>query len=207
MNKIVRVLLNMKKLSDEVLEVKVQSIIQNMTDNARFPAPIPELDALKTAFAAFQTALVKQKSGSKEDTASKNAARIVLVNAYRALGSVVEVKSNHDLAVLLSSGYEARKTPTPAGRLAKPQDLKVLLTDKPGSVKLSITRIENASSYMFQYALSPVTDETQWRTVTGTSRATTIDGLEAGKSYTFRVAGVGSDPAIVFSDTVTRIVA
>ena len=206
MNKIVRVSLNMKKLGDEVLEVKVQAIIQSMTGNAHFPAPIPELDALKTAFAAFQTALVKQRNGSKEDTASKNVARVALLNAYRALGSVVEVKSNHDLAVLLSSGYEARKAPTPAGRLAKPKDLKVILTDKPGSVKLSISKIENAGSYMFQYALSPVADETQWKTLTGTSRSKTIDGLEAGKSYTFRVAGVGSDPTIVFSDTVTRIV-
>jgi len=60
---------------------------------------------------------------------------------------------------------------------------------------------------MFQYALSPVTDETQWKTLIGTLRSKTIDGLEAGKSYAFRVAGVGSDPTIVFSDTVSRIVA
>lgn len=62
-------------------------------------------------------------------------------------------------------------------------------------------------SCMFQYALSPVTDETHWKTLTGTSRSKTIDGLQAGKSYDFRVAGVGSDPTIVYSDTVTRIVA
>ncbi|WP_160144112.1 fibronectin type III domain-containing protein [Chryseolinea soli] len=207
MNKIVKVALRLSEMNDEALEVKAQSIIQEMTDNANFPAPIPELDAMKTALTAFQAALVKQKSGSKADTAAKNAARVVLQNAYRALASVVEVKSNNDLSILLTSGFEARKNATPAGRLEKPADLKVTLTDKPGSVKVSVSKIERAVSYMFQYALSPVTDETQWKTLTGTSRSKTIDGLEPGRSYMFRVAGVGSDPAIVYSDTVTRIVA
>lgn len=207
MTKIIKVVLRLRDMNDEAFEVKAQSIIQNMTDNAKFPAPIPELDTLKTAFAAFQAALVKQQSGSKADTASKNAARVTLEQAYRALAYIVEVKSNNDLAVLLTSGYDARKDSTPSGRLPKPEDLKVALTEKTGSVKLSVKKISNARGYMFQYALSPATDESQWKTVTGTSRSMTIDGLEPGKSYTFRVAGIGSDPNILFSDTVTRIVA
>jgi hypothetical protein len=207
MKKTNRVAFNIKKLSDEALIVKVQSIVVAMTNNVNFPAPLPELDALKTAAAAYEDALVAQQPGAKEDTVRKNEARAALEHAFRMLGTWVEVKSNNDLVTLLSSGFEVRKTPTPYGRLEKPGSLQIQLTSKPGSVKVTTAPVAGARIYFFQYALVPVSDESQWRTVGSTARTKIIDNLEVGKQYIFRVCGVGADPILVYSDEVMRFVA
>jgi len=207
MRKTHRVALNISNTSDETLMVRVQSVVNSMTNNANFPAPLPELDAVKTAVVAFEQALAAQRPGAKEDTARKNEARAALEHAFRMLGTLVDVKSNNDQIILLSSGFETRKSPTPYGRLEKPGALHVELTSKPGSVKITTTKVAGANSYFFQYALVPVTDESQWHTIGGTSRTRIIDNLEPGKQYAFRVGGVGADPTIVFSDEVMRFVA
>ena len=207
MKKTNRVAFNISGISDEALMVRVQSIANSMTNNANFPAPLPELDALKTVATAFEQALATQRPGAKEDTVRKNDARAAVEHALRMLGTWVEVKSNNDLAMLLSSGFEARKNPAPYGRLEKPESLHIELTSKPGSVKLTTTKVAGASTYFFQYALVPVADESQWHTVGSTSRTKVIDNLEVGKQYIFRVGGVGADATIVFSDEVMRFVA
>jgi hypothetical protein len=207
MRKANRVALHLIKLSDEALLIKIQSIIERMTNNANFPPPIPELDALQTAVMAYQSALVAQRTHPvKEATFHKNVMRVALEQAYRILGNVVELKSNNNLGTLLSSGFEVRKTATPKGCLEKPSDLQVTTTSKPGSVRVSVTKVSGASSYIFQYALSPLIEESQWKTIAGTSRSKIIDGLELGKQYAFRVGGIGADPVIIFSDTITRFI-
>ncbi|AYB32342.1 fibronectin type III domain-containing protein [Chryseolinea soli] len=207
MNKVIRVALYLSKLSDEALEVKVQTIIKNMTNNASFPAPIVELDALQAALTAFQAALVAQRATPvKESTSRKNDMRAALEQAYRILGNFVESKSNNDRTILLSTGFEVRKSSAPTGRLEKPTDLQVIVTNKPGTVKVSVSKVAGATGYLFQYAPSPVTDEGQWKTISSTSRTKMIDGLESGKAYAFRVTAIGADPTIAYSDTVTRFV-
>jgi len=210
MKKINRVALYLNRHNDDALLVKIQSILKSMANNANFPAPIPELDALQKAFEAFEAALVAQRAtGSRLDTVHKNEMRAALEQAYRTLGNVVEIRSNNDLTVLVSSGFETGKTPVrkKKGRLEKPASLEVLVTNKPGSVEITVSKIEDANSYMFQYALAPVADESQWKTVTAATQSIVIDGLELGKQYTFRAGGIGADPTIIFSDTFTRFIA
>lgn len=205
----VRVALNISKVKDEELDLKVQTIIQNMTGNANFPAPLPELDALTLALTAYQAALVARQSGSKEDTARKNEKRSVLEAALRELGNVVDNKSKSDLSVLLSSGFDARKQRTAvfAARLEKPSDIKIEFTQNTGSLKVSVAKIANARSYLFQYAPAPITAESQWISVPGVARTKVLDGLEVGKLYSFRVGGIGPDPVVVFSDVVEKFAA
>jgi hypothetical protein len=207
MKRMIRVALNMYRLSDEALEVKVQSIIKNMTNNASFPALIPELDAVSQAFTAFQAALVAQRTGTKRETAVKNDLRAVLIEACRYLANVVDAKSKGDLGILLSSGFDARKEPTAAGRVEKPNGLQVTLTSLPGSVKVSIGKVAGAALFMFQYALAPVTGETEWKSISSTTRTKIIDNLEQGKQYAFRVGAAGPDPEVIYSDVVLRFVA
>ena len=209
MKKVNRVALYLNRQNDEALEVKIQSILKSMTNNANFPSPIPELDALQTAFAAFQAALIARRTtGSRLDTTHKNEMRTALEQAYRTLGNVVEAKSNNDITLLVSSGFEIGKPPIRKNkeRLEKPSAIEVSVTDKPGSIRMSVSKIEGANSYMFQYAIAPVTDEAQWKIVTAATRSIIIDGLECGKQYTFRAGGIGTDPIIIFSDTFTRFI-
>jgi len=206
MKKSNRIALNINGIADDALIAKAQFIIATLTNNANFPAPLPELDAVKTADTNYEQASANQHPGSKEDTFHKNEARAALELALRLLATYVEVKSGNDMGILLSSGFDARKNPSPRGLLDKPASLEVEMTKKPGMVKLIAAKVPGASSYLFQYALAPVTGETSWHSVVSTSRTKMIENLEPGKQYVFRVGGVGADPTIMFSDDVTRFV-
>jgi hypothetical protein len=204
-----RVALYLNRQNDETFEVNIQSILKSMTNNPNFAGPLPELDDLQTAFKAYQDALVARRTtGSKLDTTHKNEMRAALEQTYRALAHVVEAKSKNDITVLVSSGFEIIKPAVRKnkGRLEKPSSLEVVGTGKPGSVKISVSKIEGANSYMYQYALAPVTDESQWKILTAATRSVIIDGLELGKPYLFRAGGIGSDTTIVYSDTFTRFI-
>ena len=54
---------------------------------------------------------------------AKNAAREMLMAKLRSLALAVQQACGDDLAVLLPSGYEATRSPTPAGVLPAPRQV------------------------------------------------------------------------------------
>ena len=124
----------------------------------------------------------------------------------KQLGTYVQLNCKNDLAILLSSGFEAAKPKAPVGMLLKPENFKVENGPNSGSIKLSVDKIKGASSYRFESTVAPVTATTNWTVNVGTASKFVVDDLTSGQQYAFRVAGVGADPTIVYSDVVTRFV-
>lgn len=81
---------------------------------------------LEAAIDAFSTAKAAQASGGKAATAEKNNRRGELVALLKQLAFYVQVASNNDLAMLLSSGFEAVSTNRAQSPLAKPAVLRVV---------------------------------------------------------------------------------
>ncbi len=81
---------------------------------------------LEAAIDAFATAKAAQASGGKAATAEKNNRRSELVALLKQLAFYVQVASNNDLAMLLSSGFEAVSTNRAQVPLAKPSVLRVV---------------------------------------------------------------------------------
>ncbi len=74
-----------------------------------------------------------------------------------------------------------------------------------GELKLRFKRVAGARSYMVQYAQEPVTDATAWQNRAGTVSKYTITQLDAGKKYQVRVAAVGTNNQLIYSDAVSRM--
>jgi hypothetical protein len=67
--------------------------------------------------------------------------------------------------------------------------------------------VKGAKAYMFQYARDPLTDESQWETVTSTQRKKVIANLPLGVKFLFRMAAIGARNQVVYTNVLGRHVA
>jgi len=194
------------KYSDEALATKSQVIHDDLNENAHYPTPDPTLADLQTAITDFLLSIVKAKNGTKEDTADKNAKRQTLVDLLRRLSYYVQVTSNGDETIILSSGFDTNKQSGTVGVLPKPENFKVITGVNRGSIELSCDAVNHANFYEYMYTMAPVSTISVWITRTSTKRRLLIDGLSSGQQYIFKMAAAGSDPNRTWSDEIASYI-
>ncbi len=198
-----KVLINFRSYKDDALDQKAGLILLNMTGNTNFPTPIPALTSVQTALDAYTAALAAL--GTPTATVAKNQARASLESLLASLAGYVQRTSNADVGIMLSSGFDVSKPPTPVGVLPKPLGFTVKNATIKGSIVLSVKPVPGAKSYQFEYTDAPVTATSVWKILTGTATTFTVPGLQSTKEYTFRVAGIGSNPARVYTDEISLV--
>ena len=199
-----KVKVGFSKLRDDDLDTVSAAIIKNMTGNTNYPTPVPTLAVVQTALTGYDLALTAAANGGLDKTAIKDQKRSDLEALLKQLGTYVQLNCKNDLVILLSSGFEAGKAATPVGMLTKPENFKVENGPNSGTVKLSLDKIKGANSYVYEYAAVPITATSNWTVGVGTSTKFSIVGLTSGQQYAFRVAGIGADLTIVYSDVLSR---
>ena len=176
-------------------------IIQCMTGNAYFPTPVPTLTAITAAITAYANALYAPSS--KANTAAKKTARTALAILLEQLADYVQATANGSEQKMLSSGIPLAKTPQRRGILPVPDNFKAV-PGYAGTVNLSAKKVDGADVYNVTYTNTPVTAESVWETMQSTKvRSFTVNGLQTGKQYAFKIAAVGAATEIVYSDAVT----
>ncbi len=197
-----KILTDFTSYTDSALEQKAELIVDSMTDNAHFTAPVPAPADIRTALTAFDAAIVKAKEGGKVEKAERDAKRQELVVLLEKLALYVQMQGNENEAALASSGFSLSRTPASIGILEKPRNFTVK-PDNVGMVKLSLKAIYGAKSYQYEYRK---TNEEQWTVLVQTRSNTLITGLQSGQQYQFRVAGIGTAPERVYSDVLSSFV-
>jgi len=191
------------RLAQTKLLQKAQMILQCMTGNANFPTPAPDLETISSAIADFSEALANP--ASKANTALKKQLRATLIALLNQLALYVQMNGNNDETILLSSGYSLRKTKQPVGVLPKASNFRALPLHNC-MIKLSNKKIDGADSYSYEYTATPVIDTSIWTIINSTKANTVIENLTSGSCYAFRVAGIGANPTVIYSDVVTSYV-
>jgi hypothetical protein len=190
-----RVNLGFAGYTDSDLGDFTDNIIASMTGNASFPAPPVAMPDLGAQRAAFGTALVNAAQGGTQLTAVKNAARAVLVTSLRKVAAYVQSIASQDVAMLLSSGFQANST----NRTQTPLDIPAImgiLNEVTTTLTLRLQPVDNARSYQVRYSVNgaawlPMVDSTQARKIILTS-------LTPGTTYTAQSRAVGG--ATSYSD-------
>jgi len=203
-----KVLINFSSSVYTDLEVgnKSDDIIEMMTNNPNFPIPLMELDALMAANTTYQASLINLKNGTKEDTVIKNQNRRVLEKALKNLGLYVQIKSNGNEAIILSSGFDVAGKREPVGKLPKPEGFGVKVGVAKGTVVVYCIAITYANFYEVEYAEVQADGTRNWIKLTTTKHKLEITGLTSGKQYVFRMAGGGTNPARMWSDEIATYV-
>ena len=198
----IKVLVDFHHYRDAELDQKANFIISSMTGNAAFPDPVPDIVSITTANQEYITARRDAETGDHEKVAVKNQKRKALEDLLGKLGLYVEANGNNDEAILISSGFSLKKEREPVGILPKPTGFSVHATEK-GMIQLDLNAIKGAESYLYEYRSL---GEANWTVRISTKSDLLLTGLESGKQYEFRVAGIGANPERVYSDVLQSYV-
>ena len=165
---------------------------------------------MQVAAEDLKEALSAQAHGGTAATAEKNNKREILITLLRKLKHYVEDNCNNDLAVLLSSGFQAAATSRTRSALANPAILGIDFGNSTELV-LKVTPIAHAKCYEVRSAAvgaGGVPGGLQTAGLFTTSKSMTIAGLVPGTTYTFQVRAVGGSTGYSdWSNPVSRMCA
>ncbi len=181
-----------------------RQIVQAMTGNPNFPTPSPALpalsegsleleDAYNNAQAARQAA--KAKTSVQDDATAKLDWFITQMALY------VESASDGDKAKIESAGFSVRNPPAPIGTLPAPVDVQVVPSEHAGTADVSWKQVRGARAYTIERAAdAPALD---WGMIgTSTKKEASLNSMQSGRKYWFRVAAIGAAGQSAYSDPV-----
>ncbi len=176
------------RLADSPLNAFAENLIAKMTNNPAFTTPIVSLANIATAQTEFADAIVAATKGGKQATAEKNAAREVLITLLRPQAAYVQSIAGEDLAMLLSSGFEAVKTDRTQIPLPKPVVDRI---DNPMSTQLGLRLKPVDTARAYEVRVSYGTNGWQAVGVFTQARSILIEDLMPGTVYTVQARAVG----------------
>ena len=189
-----RVSLAFTRAADHTVEETASDVSANLFGKAAFPSPPVTKAALDAANTAFGTAITAQATGGKAATADKNNKRDLLTNLLRLLAGYVQIRHGDDLAVLLSSGFEAVVTSHPPAVLVAPTIIDIINGDSAQLI-IRVIPIKGVRMFKVRYAAAGAGGAPgPWQDggLFTDSRRMAVDGLTPGTAYTFQVQIVGS---------------
>ena len=181
-----------------------RNVESQMKLNPNFATPdVPYID-MKAGTDLLETRYMVFLSGGKVETALLHQADDAWVNNMRTQAYYVDRIANGDSAVILSSGFNLAKQPSPSVR----PEFSVELGEMSGSVVLRRQKVDGARSYIWQCFMGEFpANETDWINAQVTSQVSVIlTGLLPMNKYWFRVAVVTASGTSAFCTPIVQVV-
>jgi len=194
------------RYTDSEFGVKTETIATNLADNPDFPTLKVTAGEIKTQGDIYRGWLARMPEGNKQVTLSKNQSRALLEGMLGDTALKVQDLSGGDEKLILSTGFDVKRKPTPVGLLERIDKVVANPGPRRGSLEISWTVVPNAYMYELEYTESPNNPDSKWIRLSSTKHKIVIDGLIRGQAYAIRVAAAGSDPGRVWSDEIISFV-
>jgi len=198
--------LNIRKNKDGELGNYAMCIIHKLTDNEYFPEVAPLLGPIRETGEQYQQAFYAARNGDIVNISIKNDLREKLILQLRELGELIQKRSDGNDTSLLSTGFLIAK-PKEDIELAEPNEFCILPGKNNGEIIMRVKRVIGAKAYLFQYTPDPLTPESKWDSLYGTTCKKTITNLPLGVKYLFRMAAIGPRDQVVYTKILTRFIA
>ncbi|MBL0309875.1 MAG: hypothetical protein IPP77_09430 [Bacteroidetes bacterium] len=144
-----RIKLNFRKSVAQQVE-KTREIILQSTGNPNLVNPVPSLADLATAADSLELASIEASGGDKDEKAIMRIRRKELKVLIVRFADFVQTQSGGDEEIILSSGFEVRKQPSPIPVPAIPPTVKVLPATHEGQLVVVVKPVRDASAYLFR---------------------------------------------------------
>jgi hypothetical protein len=185
------------------LIVYAQGVLAAMTSNPHFLAPTPALTLIAAAVAALQQAEVAVQARTKGTVVARNDRKAALVTLLTQLRAYVQATVDADVengaAIILSSGFPARKALTHKARI-----FAVKQGALSGSVDAVAAPAGRRASYEWQYSLD--SGKTWVDAAPSLQARQTIVGLPVGSSVQLRYRGVLKTGPLDWSQPIALLV-
>lgn len=201
-----KIVASFAKASDSNLSSIVQFIISSMTGNPNFTMPVPTLASLTAAKTAYDLAFSAAQTKDINKIAVKNDKKELLILHLRQLANYVELISNGNRTIMLSSGFELTKEGTDSVLLGDIHNFVISDGRNPGQIVSKCDGVENVASYLHSCTLDPITQNSVWMEEASTSSSFTYKDLDSGKRYWFKIKAVGRKNQLNVSNTLSRVV-
>ena len=190
--------------TDNVVLNRGNAVDKGLDGNVHFPNLPVSLADLRANKATYSDLITASLDGSKKAIAARKKQRHIIIGQLRQLASYVEVASNGDMAVFLSSGFEAVPPRGGTQPLAQPKIVKVAHRNS-GQVAVTFTAVRKARHYDMHYSPWANGQPGSGTTVTLAKArpAPVISGLTPGTVYAFQVRAYGVLGFTEWSDSVT----
>ena len=172
---------------DAALDELTTAIIAGMTGNPSFPTPTIPLATVTTLQATFSNAMAAAANGGTPLTAAKNQARLALSDALDANALYVQAIARYDLAMLLSSGYQAASTNRAKVQLPAPT---ILALENEMSTQLVVRLSPVANAYCYEVQTKNGGAWTPAGVFTA-ARKIILTGLVSGTVYNVQARAIG----------------
>lgn len=202
-----QVKLELQSRTDEGVVTFARAHIVAMTGNADFPDPDPEAVAFLAMVDVFDAGITNAKVKVAEGqtaVSAKDDLRAVVEAGLTGRGAYVQKKSGGLETKILSAAFDVRAPGAPIGDLPGPENLRASFGDMAGEVDLMWDRLRGAVSYIIEMREAIAGASWTQAKVSPKSRAT-IEGLTSGKTYVFRVCGVGASDNAAWSAEVSKM--
>ena len=205
------------RMSHSEAIVKTEPVVDAFTQEPYpIPGPIPSFltvgPALRSAFEQLKEAQKGAETGDHMKTAARNALRIPYNQIIIDLADFVELASRKDPTLPYKAGLEyfwrKRSSTSHATAVLTAPTLTVVNGPDRGTVIGKATPVAGAKSYEMQYTYGDPTVESNWSylKVHGRASKMIIRALEAGRTCSLRVRGVGTSEPGPWSNYITLIV-
>jgi hypothetical protein len=196
--------------SAEQLVAICGGVIKGLNDNPAFPSPPVDLKTVQAAVDELNAALAAQVHGGMAATAEKKNKQEDLISIMRKLKHYVEDNCGNDVAVLLTSGFQAAQYTRSRIPLINPSILDFDIGNR-GELVLKITPIARAKCYEVEWeSVAAGNTPGPWQTAGSftATRSLKISGLTPGTTYVFQVRAVGGSTGYSdWSNPVSRMCA
>lgn len=194
-------------LGDDAMMQYVEQIITEMKANeVLFPDPVPALNVVETALAAFRLSATEAAYRDTRAVKIRKAKRKALVYQLRELSKYVDTVAQKDVTIILAAGFVPSKEaesyagyiPKATRLVAKPQEIG------SSRIKLKVDRWEGARMYQFEFRKKGA--ETAWSVQLCSKSTCLLEELDQFAEYEFRVTYIGINPKPNYSDIVSSYV-
>jgi hypothetical protein len=198
-----RVSLAFARLLDRSLPPFASQVLTSLTANAAFPKPPVTLASVTSLLSDFQDKLAATEDGSRRATVEKNAARDALESPLRQLAAYVQTVAGEDLALLLSSGFDAVQQNTAQIELPRPVIAGI---ENSGSQQLALRLRPVPTARAYEVRVSFGAGGWQAAGIFTQARRIVLQDLTPGTVYNIQARAIGgSTGSSDWSDPVSRM--
>jgi len=193
----------LSRITPTALVAKGRHHITMLTGNVAFPTPDPTLVVLGAACDTLGAAEQAYAfSRRKVEKPARDAAFAALKELVRVLAAYVQSKCNNEKELIISAGFDVRRSNEPLGLLPAPANVRALVTDFPGRLEVRWNGVRGRLLYTLQMTDTDPLLPAGWSPLVQTSKNRfVVDDLDRNKVYSFRLYTIGAAGASPASDT------